>query len=135
MKPIFLDTGYLLALELANDQHHLAAITHWRTLRSQTLALVTTSYVFGEVVTFLKSRGLHEKAVEIGNRLIDSPSVNLVQVDESLFQMAWEYLQGHRDKAYSLTDCVSFVLMNRRGITTALAFDRHFTQAGFEKQP
>jgi len=135
MSAIFLDTGYLLALELANDQHHGAAITHWRSLHSRFPALVTTSYVFDEVVTFLKSRGFHEKAVEVGNRLIDSPSVSLVHVDEGLFQLAWEYLQGHRDKAYSLTDCVSFVLMNRLGITTALAFDRHFTQAGFEKQP
>jgi len=135
MKPIFLDTGYVLALELANDQHHRDAITHWRSLHSQFPALVTTSYVFDEVVTFLKSRGYHDKAVEVGNRLIDSASVSLVQVDESLFQMAWEYLQGHRDKAYSLTDCVSFVLMNRLGITKALAFDHHFTQAGFERQP
>ena len=97
--------------------------------------LVTTSYVFDEVVTFLNSRGLHDKAVEVGNRLIQSPSVNLVHVDDDLFQSAWEYLQTHQDKTYSLTDCISFVLMGRLAITTALAFDQHFTQAGFERLP
>lgn len=132
---VFLDTGYLLALELANDQHHQSAITHWRTFRVRLPELVTTDYVFDEVVTFLNSRGLHDKAVEVGNRLIQSPSVNLVQVDDDLFQSAWEYLQTHQDKTYSLTDCISFVLMGRLAITTALAFDQHFTQAGFERQP
>ncbi len=33
MKSIFLDTGYLLALELSNDQNHRAALKHWRSLR------------------------------------------------------------------------------------------------------
>jgi predicted nucleic acid-binding protein len=131
----FLDTGYLLALELANDQHHQSAIAHWRTFRVRLPELVTTDYVFDEVVTFLNSRALHDKAVEVGNRLIQSPSVNLVHVDDDLFQSAWEYLQTHQDKTYSLTDCISFVLMGRLAITTALAFDQHFTQAGFERQP
>lgn len=132
---VFLDTGYLLALELANDQHHQSAITHWRSFRVRLPELVTTDYVFDEVVTFLNSRGLHDKAVEVGNRLIQSPSVNLVHVDDDLFQSAWEYLQTHQDKTYSLTDCISFVLMHRLAITMALAFDQHFTQAGFERLP
>jgi predicted nucleic acid-binding protein len=135
MKPVFLDTGYILALELANDQHHRTAITHWRSFRTRLPALVTTSYVFDEIVTFLNSRGFHEKAVEVGNRLIHSPSVDLVYVDDGLFHTAWAYLQAHQDKTYSLTDCLSFVLMDRLGITTALAFDQHFTQAGFQNQP
>ena len=35
------------------------------------------------------------------------------------------------DKAWSLTDCVSFVVMRERGIAAALMGDRHFEQAGF----
>ena len=30
-----------------------------------------------------------------------------------------------------LTDCISFVVMEERGITDALAYDQHFVQAGF----
>lgn len=47
----------------------------------------------------------------------------------------WEYFQGHDDKRYSLTDCVSFVVMQNYGIYTAFAFDRDFIQAGFIIEP
>lgn len=35
------------------------------------------------------------------------------------------------DKSWSLTDCMSFLIMRKRHIKTALAHDRHFEQAGF----
>lgn len=133
MNTAFLDTGYVLALELSKDQNHRAAVKHWRSLRKRLPPLVTTSYVFDEVVTYFNSRGHHAKAVEVGNRLLTSPSVQLVQVDEGLFGEGWQYFQQHQDKDYSLTDCISFVVMKKLGIETAFAFDQHFVQAGFQK--
>jgi predicted nucleic acid-binding protein len=35
------------------------------------------------------------------------------------------------DKEWPLTDCISFVVMAREGITEALTGDRHFEQVGF----
>jgi len=40
--------------------------------------------------------------------------------------------QSRPDKEWGLTDCVSFVLMEREGVTQALAADVHFRQAGLE---
>ena len=130
-----MDTGYLLALELVDDQHHQAALAHWNRLKTALPRLVTTSYVFGEVVTFLNSRGLHAKATEVGNRLLKSASVHLIHVDGKLFETAWHYFQRQEDKAYSLTDCVSFVVMEQQGVHAALAFDKHFVRAGFTTLP
>jgi len=135
MNQVFLDTGYVLALELANDQNHRLVTDHWRHLGDGLPSLVTTSYVFDEIVTFFNSRGHHEKAVEVGNRLLQSTMVELIQVDEELLQLGWRYLVGHQDKRYSLTDCLSFVVMNRLGITTAFTVDGHFEQAGFQIEP
>ncbi len=135
MKTVFLDTGYILALELSNDQHHQAATQHWQRVRTSLPPLVTTSYVFDEVVTYFNSRGYHAKAVQVGNNLLRSPAVQLVHVDETLFHAGWTYLQHYQDKDFSLTDCISFIVMQKFGISTAFAFDRHFTQAGFLKEP
>ena len=92
---------------------------------------MTTSFVFDEVVTFFNSRNRHDKAVEVGSRLLNSPSIQLIQVDDSLFRTGWEYFEQHSDKLYSLTDCISFVVMQQQKIQSALTFDRHFTQANF----
>lgn len=135
----FLDTGYLIALEDTDDDNHEPAREHWKGSRqrisSGTLRLTTTSYVLDEVVTFFNVRGHHLKAVELGERLMDSASLELVHVDEDLIQRAFAYLKQHQDKRYSLTDCVSFIVMVDRGILTAFAFDRHFVQAGFRTEP
>ncbi|HZR45893.1 MAG TPA: PIN domain-containing protein [Candidatus Manganitrophaceae bacterium] len=135
MRPLLLDTSYLIALEVADDQNHLAAAEHWGKLTKSLPPLITTSYVFDEIVTFFNNRNHHSKAVEIGNTLLRSPSVELIHIDPPLLHEGWRYLQKHRDKTYSLTDCISFVVMKQRGIKTALTFDKHFKQAGFGTLP
>lgn len=135
-REVFVDTGYLLALERRNDQNHPQALEHWRSLREgETPRLVSTTYVFDETVTYLNSRGLHDSAVKVGERLLASPSVELVHVDEDIFRQAFNLLRERPDKRYSLTDCVSFVVMRERGISVAFAFDRHFSQEGFASEP
>jgi predicted nucleic acid-binding protein len=135
MNTYFLDTGYVLALELANDQNHAKAKEHWQRIRASKPRLLTNSYVFAEIVMFLNHRGYHAKATKVGNSLLSSLTVDLVQVGQDLFDSAWGYFQQHADKTYSLTDCASFVLMGNRNVAKALTFDRHFLQAGFQIEP
>ena len=135
MNSVFIDTSYLLALELKRDQNHEVAKKHWQNI-AQTLPLfVTTSYVFDEIVTYFNSRGHHKKAVQVGNNLILSPSVQLVHVNESLFHEGWTYFKQHQDKDYSLTDCISFIVMEELRLSRAFTFDKHFVQAGFNNEP
>jgi predicted nucleic acid-binding protein len=135
MNAVFIDTGYLLALEIASDQYHQAATQHWQGIVAALPRLVTTSYVFDEVVTFFNSRRQHAKAIQVGNNLLQSPSVQFIHVDTALFYAGWAYFQRHQDKDYSLTDCISFLVMQKLGIQRAFAFDQHFVQAGFTKAP
>jgi len=133
---VFLDTGYVLALELANDQKHQTVAAHWSRLSTSVLpSLVTTSYVFDEIVTFFNCRGYHEKALEVGSNLLQSTVIEMVRVDENLLELGWHYLSRHQDKRFSLTDCISFVEMERLSIATAFSVDRHFEQAGFIIEP
>jgi uncharacterized protein len=135
MRTLFLDAGYIIALEAVDDQYHNAAIQLWGNLIKSLPPLLTTSYVFDEIVTFFNHRDRHDKASEIGSNLLESRAIELVHVDKDLFYAGWEYFQKHRDKTYSLTDCISFVVMKQRGIKAALTFDAHFAQAGFDKLP
>lgn len=131
---VFLDTGYLIALEDADDDNHPAATAHREGLREMP-PLTTTSYVVDEVVIFFNVRGQHGKSVELGEVLLFSPSVRMIHVGEDLLARGLDLLRERPDKRYSLTDCVSFVVMRERGISTAFAFDRHFEQEGFLKEP
>jgi predicted nucleic acid-binding protein len=47
------------------------------------------------------------------------------------FNDALGFYERRADKAWSLTDCISFQVMTQRGIVDALTADHHFEQAGF----
>jgi len=112
MTSLFLDANYVIALEVSDDQHHHDAQQHWTKLLGSPLSLVMTSYVLDEVVTFLNNRRQHSKAVRVGNNLLNASPIQLIHVDEPLFYEGWQYFEQHADKTFSLTDCISFVLMN-----------------------
>jgi len=55
----------------------------------------------------------------------------IVPVSHELYGAGLELYRSRPDKRWSLTDCISFVIMQRRGLTDALAADSDFVQAGF----
>ena len=59
------------------------------------------------------------------------PAIDVVPLDEFLFDRAVQFYASRMDKEWGLTDCVSFVVMEERSIKSALAADEHFRQAGF----
>ena len=63
--------------------------------------------------------------------LLASPSVEVVSLDDSTLDFAWNLFLSRRDKEWSLTDCVSFFVMRERKVWEAFAHDHHFEQAGF----
>lgn len=61
-----------------------------------------------------------------------SPKVEVTPATRELFESGWNLYAARPDKDWSLTDCISFVVMQERGITDALTGDHHFEQAGFK---
>ena len=61
----------------------------------------------------------------------DDNHVTIVPPDDALFHRGVEFYAQRPDKDWSLTDCISFVVMEERGIREALTGDHHFEQAGF----
>jgi uncharacterized protein len=132
---LFLDTSFVIALEMARDNQHKAAMAYWKTYVLNPQPLVTTDLLFAEIVTFFNARDLHAKAVEVGDRLLHSQLVEIVDITPPLRTEAWELFKRRADKQYSLADCASFIVMRKRRISRALTFDDHFAQAGLTMVP
>lgn len=77
----------------------------------------------------------HAHATRAGTFLRTSPHVDLVHPDLADESAAWRLFVERPDNRYSLTDCLSFVVMRPLKLTTAVTLDRHFVQERFEVLP
>ena len=95
--------------------------------------MVTSQMVLVEFLNYMSGRGLRlrEKAISVVIRLTDTQSVEIVPQTQDQFDEAAALYSSRPDKGWSLTDCASFILMERLNIPEALAHDRDFEQAGF----
>jgi predicted nucleic acid-binding protein len=112
---------------------HALAAQCFKDLRAQSILVVTTNYVVAELVALLHSpmRIPRRDVMRFIDSLKAAPYIEIVHVDEPLDALAWQLLKQRPDKAWSLVDCVSFLLMEQRGAADALTTDHHFEQAGF----
>lgn len=127
MSPVFVDTSAWYALFNPTDPDHEVA-RHWYELCSQ--PLITTDFVFDELMTLLRTRAAFHKAVHAGSELLSDPTITLVRITPEDFQSAWRIFQQYEDKVWSFTDCTSRVVMDRLGVEQAFAFDDDFRQFG-----
>ncbi len=124
---IFVDTGYLLAALNPRDELFGRAQIWAQAVREP---LITTEYVICELVNSLSAPNDRLKAHAVVAEIQSSTSWELVHSNQALFSDGLLLHQQREDKHWSLTDCLSFVVMQQRNITQALAFDLHFEQAG-----
>ena len=125
---IFADAFYFIALLNDADEHHEDAVA----LSSVKQAiLVTTDYVLLEVADALAPTRQRTQVEGFIQFVRSSSRIDVVPGDRDLFEAGLALFASRRDKQWSLTDCISFVIMESREIKDALTHDHHFKQAGF----
>lgn len=135
---VFVDTSAWKAFYDENDDRHREARSFMESVAAKRLPVrlfVTSDYVMDETLTLVRLAHSHAKAVEFANTVSSSRAARLFFVGEDLFNKALTMFIEHRDKLWSFTDCVSFVLMKHLNLNTAFAFDPRFQQAGFQTLP
>jgi len=128
---VFLDAAYAIALSSRTDQFHGMAVELAQQLRTEGTKLVTTRAILLEIGNALTKQRYRSAAVRLLEALEVDPNVGIVPLTESVYAQAFELYRQRQDKEWGLIDCVSFVVMRERGITSALTTDEHFLQAGF----
>jgi predicted nucleic acid-binding protein len=131
MNAVFADAGYWIALFNPRDQLHTKALTISNSLQGRTI--ITSQMVLTEFLNHYAALGqpFRQRAVQVVRSLQDDPDVEIVPQTEAQFTAALTLYAQRPDKEWGLTDCASFLIMQERGITEALAHDDHFYQAGF----
>ena len=127
----FLDTSYAIALSVESDEHHQLAVELAEQLEAKQSPIVTTRAVLLEIGNALSKKRYREAAGELLDALEQDPQVDIVPLTEDLYQQALGLFSSRQDKEWGMVDCVSFVVMQERGLTNALTTDEHFEQAGF----
>ncbi len=128
MSAVFVDSFYFFAIINPADAAHGDAVEFSKRLAAP---LVTTTWIVAELADGL-ARTSNRSTVK---RLISSfravPTNEIATTTDDLFERGLELYHSRTDKQWSLTDCISFVVMAERGIRDALTGDHHYEQAGF----
>lgn len=129
MSEIFADTFFWIALTNVLDEGHRRANA---LLRAATAGqLVTTHEVLTEYLNYFSGSKNRSRATLLALDILQDPVVHVLAQSPDSFQSGLNLYRARPDKGYSLTDCISMVVMRREGIGEALTNDAHFEQEGF----
>jgi predicted nucleic acid-binding protein len=126
---ILIDTSYLLALVHPRDALFSRAQAWARAAAGR---FIVTEYVLWETANAMSVQADRPKFHALLARVSGDASIELVAACQELWEAGIRLHAARADKEWSLTDCISFHMMQDRGMTQALAYDHHFEQAGFE---
>ena len=132
MATYFADTSYWMALSRKRDQYNRHAVV-WNRFVIQTKSIiVTTEAVLWEWLNAFSDASTRAVAAEGYRRAHADARIQVVPFQPELIDSAVQLYRTRPDKSWSLTDCLSFVVMEGRQLTEALTTDRHFEQMGMK---
>lgn len=128
MKTVFADTFYFIAQLNTGDESHSQAIDYTASFSGR---LLTTDWVMVELADACSRPPDRERFVRFYRLLPAMPDITIITCQRELLVAGFALYAQRPDKEWSLTDCISFVVMEREGVIEALTGDHHFEQAGF----
>jgi uncharacterized protein len=128
MKRTFADTSLYVALANPADALHTEAGQVADTVHGE---VVTTDFVLVEAGNYFARSHNRPLFLNLMATLRADPRTRIVPANRALWERGLELFASRSDKDWSMTDCISFVVMRDEGITDALTSDHHFRQAGF----
>jgi predicted nucleic acid-binding protein len=128
--PLFMDTSFALAGLDVGDQWHPAAM-RLKDSVSAASRVVTTSAVVTEICDAMSAPRWRTDVHRFVESILKNPKAIVVHVGPDLLRSAFDLFADRPDKHWSLTDCISFVVMDQMKVRACLTADRHFEQAGF----
>ena len=93
---------------------------------------MTTEAVLWEWMNALADPATRGTATEGYRRCHEDPQIEIVPFCGELVESAVKLYADRADKSWSVTDCLSFVVIEQRQLTRALTTDHHFQQAGLQ---
>jgi predicted nucleic acid-binding protein len=124
----FADTFALIAWLNPRDDAHARVSAYFVGFTGR---LVTTEWVLMELADALSAPTARSIAVAFLQAVRADPLFDVIGYDAAVYRAGFDLYAARPDKAWSLTDCISFAVMTERGLAEALTADHHFEQAGF----
>lgn len=110
-----------------DDPAHVRALAELEIERP----ILTSEFIILELGNACSRAPDHDDFLALVRGLRASPRVTVVPLGSALLERGLRRMNERPDKDWSLTDCISFLLMEESGVTSALTADRYFEQAGF----
>ena len=118
LRALFFDTGAFFAKEIAADQYHIPAAEFWRDIHEKGLKFYSSEHVLDETATLLARRSSYAWSAELGRDVLVA-GIHFLPAGRGDFAEAFSRMKKIADQAVSFTDCISFVLMKKQGLSDA----------------
>jgi uncharacterized protein len=127
MNPVFADTSYYYALLSSRDIAHRESLHVSNSLRR---SIMTTEFVLLELANAFSCSAQRRVIGQLIDQFRCNPRITIIPASSELFMQGISLYSQRQDKEWSLTDCISFIVMQEYNLTEVLTTDHHFTQAG-----
>jgi uncharacterized protein len=131
VKRIFVDASAFLAFFNRRDENHARSSIVFQVAMAESWRLVTTNVCLYEAHAGIIKR-VKPHAHQVALRFLEAiPKLcTSIFIEPVQHRRAETLLRSHRDKRFSFSDALSFVVMQEQGLSEAFAYDEDFRRYG-----